>query len=348
MVDGEADKPTAKEVLVFDSSTFINEAGLTSRGASALRHYLYVRGTQLAVPQVVADECERNLSERVAAKVKSVHDTLEWLARFCGGVSGWTPPQDADVAERVRSAARGEAFDAVTIEEKPSLRQRAEERRLAERPPSHRKDSLQDCRIWEQCLDLLNEHDVIFVSRDRDFRGRRHSEDLHPQLRSEADAKAGGHLTFHPDMGSLLSDLRSDMPQLPAEKVLAFVYDAAAEEVAELETHSGGWQPTLGATVNQQVFTTDQADVVEVRLKVNDRFESAEGAEALEFRLSGSCHYYLSDRELRDLSLTRIGLYMRQPDGTERAVRGSRVRASGLAGGRSVKPEAVEIEFATK
>ena len=30
----------AEEVLVLDSSTFIQEAGLTSRGASALKHYL--------------------------------------------------------------------------------------------------------------------------------------------------------------------------------------------------------------------------------------------------------------------------------------------------------------------
>ena len=37
----------AEEVLVLDSSTFIQEAGLTSRGASALKHYLYHRETHI-------------------------------------------------------------------------------------------------------------------------------------------------------------------------------------------------------------------------------------------------------------------------------------------------------------
>ena len=34
--------------------------------------------------------------------------------------------------------------------------------------------------------------------------------ELHPQLRAEADAMGGDHLTFHPGMDSLLSDLKAE------------------------------------------------------------------------------------------------------------------------------------------
>lgn len=47
-------KVTAMEVLILDSSTFVAEAGLTRRGGSALKHYLYVRGMQLVVPDASA------------------------------------------------------------------------------------------------------------------------------------------------------------------------------------------------------------------------------------------------------------------------------------------------------
>ena len=50
----DIDRPTkviADEVLVLDSSTFINEVGLTKKGASALKHYLFHRGTQLVIPR---------------------------------------------------------------------------------------------------------------------------------------------------------------------------------------------------------------------------------------------------------------------------------------------------------
>ena len=337
---------TAKEVLVFDSSTFIGEVGLTSRDASALRHYLYLRGTQLAVPQVVSEECERRLGELARGKVNSVHAALGWLSRLCGSVNGWTPPKNVDIAERVKALASGEAFEAVVLTETAALRQRAEERCNTERPPSHRQSSLRDCKIWEQCLDLLRERDVIFVSDDRDFRGHRRPEQLHPQLRAEAGRMLGGRLTFHVGMTSLLSDLRAEMPQLSAEKVLAFVYETIAEEARELKANSG-CEPTSTGTVEQQMFTTDQAEVVEVRLNVKDRWGSAESNETLEFRLSGSCQYRLSDSELCDLSASRVGLYMLQSDGSKRAVKGSRVSVSALPiylGAPPIKPEPVVIE----
>ena len=104
-MDSKPGKLTANEVLVFDSSTFVREAGLTSSGASALKHYLFRRGTQLAVPEVAVKECERHLAGRATGKVKSAHAALSWLARFCGEVSGWKLPRDVEIAERVQAAA---------------------------------------------------------------------------------------------------------------------------------------------------------------------------------------------------------------------------------------------------
>ena len=172
-MDNEKGKPTAKEVLLLDSSTFIEEIGLTSRDASALRHHLRARETQLVVPQVVVEECERHLRKRADEKKRGVLSSLGWLARFCGSVNGWTPPTEVDIAERSRALSRGETFDAVVLEDTPTLTQRADERVRAERPPSHRRVSLNDCRIWEHCLELLKEHNVILVSKDADFRGHR-------------------------------------------------------------------------------------------------------------------------------------------------------------------------------
>lgn len=343
-LDRKVPGPTPREVVVLDSCTFIGEAGLTSTQGSALRHYLYVREAKLAVPQVVVEQCERHLRNRAEGQVERVRVALAWLARLCGGVNGWTPPEATRLDERVEAAARGEAFDAVLIEETPALRERAETRHRAERPPSHRKDSLEDCKIWEHCLDLLRDGDVIFVSDDLDFRGRPQTNGLHPQLRAEADAVSGGRLTFHAGMNSLLSDLSAEVQRLPTEKVFAFVYDAVAEEVRELEANSG-CRPTCAGSAEHRFFTTDRADIVEVRLEVTDQWESTKGEESLDFRLSGSCQFRLSDSELCDLSATRMGLYARQPDGTRRAVRGSYVSVSmqAYAGAPSVKPEPVPL-----
>ena len=348
-MDSELETPTVTEVLLLDSSTFVNEAGLTSRGASALRHYLFCRGTRLVVPEVVVEECKRNLGKRATEKVKTVQAALTWLARFFGAVSGWKPPGDSEIAKRVQAAARGEAFDAVVIPETPAVRQRAEARRSVERAPSHKKNSFRDCKIWEHCLDLLGNHDVIFVSDDGDFRGHRQPDELHPQLRLDADAVGGGRLTFHRRIDSLLSEMKEEVPKPATDTVLAFVYDAISEETSELELNSG-CRATYAGTVEQQLYTTDQNDVLEVRLAVTDEWRRPETDETLAFRLTGSCRYSLADGKLADLVVTNLGLYMKQPDGSERAVKGSYVHlsASLFGGTPPIKPEPVDIERATK
>ena len=316
---------TAREVLVLDSSTFIEEIGLMSRDGSALKHYLYSRGTQLVVPAVVAEECERHLTKRAMGKKKRVLDELEWLGRFCGGVGGWSAPGADVIQERALFLATGDGLGAILLPESDVVRTRARHRDQAERPPSHFKAGLVDCTIWEQCLDLLANHDVVLVSADKDFRGHRNSEELHPQLLAEAEEVKGKRkLTFHRSVESLLSDLKSEISPIPDNLVFAFIYDALGDVVQELESNSG-CRPTATGDVKQTRLTTDQAEVIEVRLEVEDKWEGADRKTVMDFYLTGSCHYHFTEERLADLNAGNVRLTTTQPDGSLLAVKGSYV-----------------------
>ena len=336
----------AQEVLVFDSSTFIEEAGLTSKGASALKHYLYQRGTQLVVPQIVKKECERKLANRAIGKKEQVEESLVWLGRFCGRVNGWTPPSDETIEAQARALSTAGHLGAVVLPETDALRKRAKVREKTERPPSHRRPSQKDCRIWEHCLELLAEHDVVFVAKDGDFRGQRECT-LHPQLQEEVDLVGKGRsLTFHTSMASLLAELKSEIEPIPEETVFTFIYDAISAKVQELQSNSG-CHPMAAGKVEQTLLTTDQAEVIEVRLDVEDTWVGAEGAEAMAFRLSGSCHYRLADNQLSDLKPSRVSLLTTQLDGSVRAIQGSYVSAGAIcisSGARPVEPEQVTLD----
>ena len=319
---------TAEEVLVLDSSTFIEEAGLTSRGASALKHYLRHRGTQLVVPEVVAEECERTLAKIAKGKVRKIEEILPWLGRFCGRVNGWTPPLDDAIEERARSLAKAGHLGAVVLPEGQAVRERAQSRARFQRPPSHRRSGLSDCTIWEQCLELLRHHDVVFVARDDDFRGHGDTDDLHPQLQAEAEAVgAGRKLTFHPSIGSLLSELKREVPAIPNDTVRAFVYSAAATDIDELRANSG-YSPMRLDDVSLTFLSTDQADIIEVRLELDETWRHSGDGTIADFYLRASCHYRLTDHQLQDLSIKNLRLMVTQPDGSVRAARGSYVRAS--------------------
>ena len=138
-------------MLVLDSSTFIREIGLTSTKGSALKHYLYCRGTQLVVPQAAAEEYEQHLARVAKGKIQHIQKELSWLAQFCDGVAGWSAPSADVIEDRAKALAAGDNLEAIFFAETDDIRTRARHRNLAERPPGHLQAGMADCRIWEQC-----------------------------------------------------------------------------------------------------------------------------------------------------------------------------------------------------
>ncbi|MDD9981837.1 MAG: PIN domain-containing protein [Gammaproteobacteria bacterium] len=331
----------ADEVLVFDTSAFIAEIGLMSQKGSALKHYLYCRGTRLVVPQAAAEEYERNLTSQANVKVEQIEKNRRWLAQFLRGGSGWSAPDEHSIRARARELASGADLGAVYVPETDDARARAEERNRAERPPSHLKAGIGDCRIWEQCLELLADYDVVFVATDKDFRSHQNQNGLHPVLRAESDAVgAGRKLTFHRDVRSLLQELRSEIPPIPNETIFEFIYDAMRERVQELASDSE-CQPTSTGTIEQTRFTTDAREIIEVRLEMTDTWKNADGTISLPFELSGSCQYHLDSRQLGELRTEVVTLSTTEPNGSRRAVKGSHVSLSAhfYAGPRPIQPE---------
>ena len=319
----EIEELKSKEVLVLDTNTFVNEIGLTSERGSALKHYLFCRGMQLAVPEVVVEECQRHLTRLAKGKRENIQDNLEWLSRFFGQVNGWQGPDDGTIAERAKELSRAEHLGALVVPDSPEVRRRAKLRHQAEQPPSHKGSELPDCRIWEQCLDLLARYHVVFVSRDGDFRGHRYQGRLHPTLRAEAQEVAGDRrLTFHRTMESLLLELKSEIQPLPNHMVVDFVYESTASVVEELESNSG-CRPKGSGQVKQTLLTTDEPSVIEVRLVMTDVWENADKSKTMDFRLSGSCRYLLAEEKLSELTTSEVGLLSELPDGSVRAVKGS-------------------------
>ncbi len=328
----------AQEVLVLDSSTFIKEIGLMSQKGSALKHYLYCRGTQFVVPQAAAEEYERHLAEHAEKKVKQIEEGLRWLARFCNGVEGWSAPGDTTIKACAKALATGKSLGAVFLEETDDTRAQAERRYHEERPPGHtKKATLGDCRIWEQCLELLSKHDVVLVSQDSDFQDRSGTS-LHPLLRAEAEeAGAGRSLTFHSSMESLLQELKSEIPAIPDAEIFKFVY-ATSETVQELQLKRE-YRPTATGTIKQTRLTTDDRRFIDVRLEVEDRWESPDGATSRCFKLSGSCRYHLGDKRFDNLHET-WKLTRDEPDGSSYVEGGfGRLVVCGYRGAGRIGPQ---------
>ena len=100
--------------------------------------------------------------------------------------------------------------------------------------------------------------------------------------------------------------------------------------------------------VKQTRLTTDQADVIEIRLEMEDTWESSDGAATMEFHLSGSCHYHLADNQLTDLTVENVELLTTEAkrigsgsEGLLRQLIGTRLRRRATAGPAKSRPDYV-------
>ena len=380
----------AREVLVLDSCTFIKEIGLMSRQGSALKHYLYCRGTQFVVPQVVAEEYERHLIEMAKKKVENIQKELGWLARFFNPVAGWSAPEDSVIEDRAKMLAMSKEHGAIFLEETNEIRSRAERRCSEKRPPGHNTKKAKtsgDCRIWEQCLELLSGHDVVLVSKDKDF--QRGDGRLHPKLYAETKkVGAGRSLRFYSDMTPLLDEMKSEIGPIPDDAIFRFIYegasknrrsptqedllahanpphdelshgenappredgpifrgshDSVSEIIKELQSNSE-CRPTATGMIKQTRLATEDHHIIEVRLEVEDRWESLDGTTSARFELSGLCFYHLGEERLDNLWADRVHLEIREQDGSVHPVKGS-LRVLSLACDTAlVYPERVILE----
>ena len=317
--------------LVLDSSTFLKEVGLTSKRASALKHYLFVRSIGLVVLEVVAQECREKLAKKAKAMRDRAQEQMRMLANFMGSVSGWTAPSDEAIEQRAIELSIADHLRASVWPTSSESEKRAKARLRYERPPSHRNKKLNDCVIWEHCLDILRNQDLIFVSEDLDFRNIG-KDAIHPDLLREAKSVSNLAFTFFHDIESLLDEIKCKIDPVPTDDMFRFIYDEITTDRLVLEQRSDCIPDRIGV-VKQTALATSQREIVEVRLDVEDTWANDDRSRICNFRLQGSCLLDLFDRRPFELTPSRVDLTTKDQDGKVRAVKGSFVAASGTLHG---------------
>ena len=130
-------------------------------------------------------------------------------------------------------------------------------------------------------------------------------------------------------MESLLRDLKQEVPSIPKEKILAFVYEEVGADIEKLEANSG-CRANRDGEVELHFFTTSEADIVEVRLEITDEWKHSEDGTVRDFYVRAACHYDLLKQELRELRISNLRLSTTEPDGSVRAVIGSYVNLGAI------------------
>lgn len=313
--------------LLLDSNIWIKEVGLMSKRASTLRLYMKERHKRLVVPEVVQAEAARHLARRMHSLAAAGRKAHEQLVRMFGRLSEWRIPSDAEIAAQVERLPKGIDVQVDRIELQPDTALRGARRCLAQRAPAHRKErAFVDCLIWEEVLNLLDSHDLCFVTNDAGFFHDDEdvtSNKLQEFLEKEAETRAHA-LRVERNLDAILDEFRSEFT-IDEEVLRDFVNNRGAALKGAAE--SMGFAAKGPPEVTYQAFSTENAGQVEVRFKAVQPFgdASARGRSTDGLRIEGRGLYGTDTGKLEDVSMDLEGLSYVDEDGKGNSVPGSTV-----------------------
>ena len=318
----DADDSTGR--LLLDSNVWIKEVGLMSKRTSTLRLYMKERRKRLVVPEVVQAEAARHLARRMHALAATGEKAHEQLVRIFGRLPEWRIPSDEEIAEQAERLATGTDVEADYIELQPDTALRGARRCLARRAPAHRKErAFVDCLIWEEVLNLLDSHDLCFVTNDAGFFDDGVSSNkLHEHLKKETEARAHA-LRVERNLDAILDEFRREFTI--DEEVLDFVNNRGA--AIKIAAESMGFAAKGPPKVTYQAFSTEYAGQVEIRFKAVQPFADASerGRSTDGLRIEGRGLYGTDTCKWEDVSMDLEGLNYVDEHGKGNSVPGSTV-----------------------
>ena len=316
--------------LLFDSNVWIQEVGLMSRRASTLRLYMLERGKRLIVPEVVQAEVAHHLSDRMRTSAAAGRKAHEQLVRMLGTLAEWRIPSDEEVAQHADRLARGKDVPADYVELQADTALRGAKRCPARRPPAHRATEragrgFADCLIWEEVLNVLDGHDLCFVTNDGDFFDDDGSDKLHGILKEEAEGMAHA-LQIERGLDAILKEFRTQF-SIDTEVLLNCVSSRGA--VIRATAESIGFEAKGPPEVRYEAYATENAREVEVRFTSVQPFAdtSERGWRTDGLRIEGKGIYETKTGRLEDVSMDLERLTYVDGEGNQKSVPGSTVYA---------------------
>ena len=219
--------------IVFDTNIWISDLGLNSGAGAAIRFFIKETEAVVVVPEVVRLEFEKNLTKELKKYKKDIIDSHSKLLTVFGELKEIVLPSDDEINNKARDILN--TLD-IPMEEMPFSLDAAKSSFLKiidKKPPSKHKQQFKDGVIWANCLELLNDSDVYFVSNDTDFyKGSNIDEGLAPNLWEETK-QYPNKLTLISSLEELLDDIRVDV-DLDDNNLVEGIFETSGDEINEV------------------------------------------------------------------------------------------------------------------
>ena len=324
--------------IVFDTNIWVSQLGLNSEAGVAVRFYIKQKGASVVVPEVVRLELERNFTCQLHHLKKTIVDSHRKLLTVFGKLKEVVLPSEDELNNKASDILN--SLD-VPIQEIPFSFDAARSSFLkiidGQPPSSNKNQQFKDGVIWANCLELLHESDVYFVTEDKSFyQDRDYGNGPALNLQEETE-KYPNKLTLISSLEKLLDDIRADV-DIDGNSLIKGIFEASGDRIYEVlnkAEFSLGETPTI--TIN--LFLTEKSSQLymefEISYECSDKTE--QGRINASLGLKGTGLYETEKEEFLKVSLTYFSLQYIDTEGQQQSRGFHYLSASAVAGYRTVE-----------
>ena len=288
--------------VVLDSNIWLSELGLnTSRGAAA-RFFLKHRGAQLAVPEVVRIEVETNLIQSLSGFISEITKNHRQLLAVFGQLKEVVLPSEDQISERAKSMFKDVKVEIIEIPfSLESARASLDKIFAKAQPNGPNNQQFKDGVVWADCMGLLGQGDVSFVSEDKSFyRDRQYEKGLAENLRQEAESHPHRFNIF-PSLKELIEEIGTSVEINESDLVRVFTAEIAKSMANMLERN--GFAIASAPEVRVSSFVTENPErlYIDFQITYGCKDTRDEGRTDAILTLKGDAFYSITEKRFYEL-----------------------------------------------
>jgi predicted nucleic acid-binding protein len=249
--------------IVLDSNIWISEWGLNTTKGAAIRFYIKQKQAQIALPEIIKEEVERNLTNNLKQLCEGIEKNHSQLLSVFGQLKEIVLPTTAEIQEKANSLFKELKLDykeiPFTLESARISLQKINDKS----PPSDRNQQFKDGVIWADCLNLLELDDVILVTDDKAFfKGHDHKQGIAIELEKETN-KFNHKLNLYSSLIELLEEIKTDV-SIDTE-ILSTEYSQIARDAMSSILERSGFSISSNARTTVTPFITEDPDKLYIK-----------------------------------------------------------------------------------
>lgn len=324
-------------IVVLDTNIWLKELALNSGAGSALRFFLKHRSARLAIPEVVRLEVQNNLRAAIDEAIESVGRGNRQLLALFGSMKEIVLPKQPEIDSLISDVFGRLGVEVLDVPFSLDSARSSFLKTVQKVPPSDKTQEFKDGVLWANCLELLDQDDVLLASQDKAFcLNRELGKGLAENLLAEASEKPN-KLTLVHSVADVLKHveigIRLDEHWLSS----AIQQRAHATSVGGLLSRAGA-EVSGDKQIRYELFATENPDILYMKYAIEIPCTDVASGDRANMRLvlAGSGTLRLHVPDLVDMQVEEEGLYFRNPDGTPGQLRNVYASALGVLGHRTI------------